>query len=65
MAAATAPEPITVVTAVPQQLPSDVAHFTGRERELAGLDALLPAGTGEGGATVGAGDGRPRPRGSP
>ncbi|MER6145247.1 BTAD domain-containing putative transcriptional regulator [Streptomyces sparsogenes] len=27
--------------AVPQQLPADVAHFTGRERELAGLDALL------------------------
>ncbi len=44
-----APEPISVVTAVPQQLPSDVAHFTGRERELAGLDALLRAGSGEGG----------------
>ncbi|MER7789086.1 BTAD domain-containing putative transcriptional regulator [Streptomyces sp. NPDC097640] len=27
--------------AVPQQLPADVVHFTGRERELAGLDALL------------------------
>ncbi|MGW5442509.1 AfsR/SARP family transcriptional regulator [Streptomyces asiaticus] len=46
---ATAPEQLTVVTAVPQQLPSDVAHFTGRERELAGLDALLPAGPGEAG----------------
>ncbi|WP_413103354.1 AfsR/SARP family transcriptional regulator [Streptomyces sp. Inha503] len=45
---ATAPEQITVVTAVPQQLPSEVAHFTGRERELAGLDALLPASTGTG-----------------
>ncbi|WP_246585845.1 AfsR/SARP family transcriptional regulator [Streptomyces yatensis] len=43
------PGPISVVTAVPQQLPSDVAHFTGRERELAGLDALLRAGSGEGG----------------
>ncbi|MFI0814274.1 AfsR/SARP family transcriptional regulator [Streptomyces sp. NPDC021098] len=30
--------------AVPQQLPPDVAHFTGRERELAGLDALLRTG---------------------
>ncbi|MFJ6589459.1 AfsR/SARP family transcriptional regulator [Streptomyces violaceusniger] len=46
---AAAPEPISVVTAVPQQLPSDVAHFTGRERELAGLDALLRAGSGEDG----------------
>lgn len=45
---ATAPAQITAVTAVPQQLPSDVTHFTGRERELAGLDALLPTGTGEG-----------------
>ncbi|MCG0284734.1 tetratricopeptide repeat protein [Streptomyces sp. PSAA01] len=45
----TTPGPISVVTAVPQQLPSDVAHFTGRERELAGLDALLRAGSGEGG----------------
>ncbi|MER8154469.1 BTAD domain-containing putative transcriptional regulator [Streptomyces sp. NPDC094472] len=48
-APATAPERISVVAAVPQQLPSDVAHFTGRERELAGLDALLRAGSGEGG----------------
>ncbi|WP_086709717.1 AfsR/SARP family transcriptional regulator [Streptomyces antimycoticus] len=46
---ASAAEPNSVVTAVPQQLPSDVAHFTGRERELAGLDALLRAGSGEGG----------------
>ncbi|MCQ8832236.1 AfsR/SARP family transcriptional regulator [Streptomyces malaysiensis] len=44
------PEPISVVTAVPQQLPSDVAHFTGRERELAGLDALLRTGSGDGGS---------------
>ncbi len=63
MAAAAAPEPITVVTAVPQQLPSDVAHFTGRERELAGLDALLPAGTGTGAGTgEGGGDGEGRGR---
>ncbi|WHX18468.1 BTAD domain-containing putative transcriptional regulator [Streptomyces malaysiensis subsp. malaysiensis] len=44
------PEPVSVVTAVPQQLPSDVAHFTGRERELAGLDALLRTGSGDGGS---------------
>ena len=31
-------------TAVPAQLPPDVAHFSGRERELAGLDALLRTG---------------------
>ncbi|RNG02306.1 ATP-binding protein, partial [Streptomyces botrytidirepellens] len=30
--------------AIPQQLPPDVAHFSGRERELAGLDALLRTG---------------------
>ncbi|MFD7506000.1 BTAD domain-containing putative transcriptional regulator [Streptomyces sp. NPDC059850] len=30
-------------TAVPAQLPPDVAHFTGRERELGGLDSLLRA----------------------
>ncbi|WP_245606293.1 AfsR/SARP family transcriptional regulator [Streptomyces himastatinicus] len=29
---------------IPQQLPPDVAHFSGRERELAGLDALLRTG---------------------
>ncbi|WP_432253233.1 BTAD domain-containing putative transcriptional regulator [Streptomyces sp. HNM1019] len=49
---APAPEQITVVTAVPQQLPSDVAHFTGRERELAGLDALLEGGAGGRAATA-------------
>ncbi|MEU7621359.1 BTAD domain-containing putative transcriptional regulator [Streptomyces hygroscopicus] len=55
-APATAPAPVTAPpVAVPQQLPSDVAHFTGRERELAGLDALLRAGSGEGG---GGGGGR-------
>lgn len=46
---AAASGPAAAITAVPQQLPSDVAHFTGRERELAGLDALLRAGSGEGG----------------
>ncbi|MDX3231128.1 AfsR/SARP family transcriptional regulator [Streptomyces sp. ME19-01-6] len=42
--------------AVPQQLPADVVHFTGRERELAGLDTLLrPApGTGAGRVPTGA-----------
>ncbi len=40
--AATAPEAAPV--AIPQQLPPDVAHFSGRERELAGLDALLRTG---------------------
>ncbi|MES4905679.1 MULTISPECIES: BTAD domain-containing putative transcriptional regulator [unclassified Streptomyces] len=40
--------------AVPQQLPADVAHFTGRDRELAGLDALLRPAPGTGtGATAG------------
>ncbi|MGB2571581.1 BTAD domain-containing putative transcriptional regulator [Micromonospora citrea] len=31
----------------PRQLPADVAHFTGRERQLAMLDALVPQDTGE------------------
>jgi DNA-binding SARP family transcriptional activator/tetratricopeptide (TPR) repeat protein len=31
----------------PRQLPADVLAFTGRERELAALDALLAAGDGE------------------
>ncbi|MGY0058294.1 AfsR/SARP family transcriptional regulator [Streptomyces sp. LZ34] len=38
--------------AVPQQLPADVAHFTGRERELAGLDALLRPAPGAGAGRV-------------
>ncbi|GAA2211774.1 BTAD domain-containing putative transcriptional regulator [Nonomuraea monospora] len=29
---------------VPRQLPARVAHFTGRQAELAALDSLLPAG---------------------
>ncbi|MEU1802296.1 BTAD domain-containing putative transcriptional regulator [Streptomyces sp. NPDC019937] len=37
----TAATPLAGAAAVPQQLPPDVAHFTGRERELASLDALL------------------------
>ncbi|MGW2327392.1 AfsR/SARP family transcriptional regulator [Streptomyces sp. NPDC001700] len=44
--ATAAPGPHTATaagTAVPAQLPPDVAHFTGRERELGGLDSLLRA----------------------
>src|SRR5580658_1503587 len=33
---------------VPQELPADVGAFTGRRRELAELDALLPAATAPG-----------------
>lgn len=33
------------VSAVPRELPADVAAFTGRSSELAALDALLPSGT--------------------
>lgn len=34
-------EPTSVAGSVPRQLPADVAHFTGRDAELAKLDALL------------------------
>ncbi|NUP37121.1 MAG: AfsR/SARP family transcriptional regulator, partial [Streptomyces sp.] len=49
----TSPEPPSesppaAEVAVPQQLPADVVHFTGRERELAGLDALLRPAPGAG-----------------
>jgi hypothetical protein len=33
--------PLAVSGSVPRQLPVDVAHFTGRDAELARLDALL------------------------
>ncbi|MEJ3659239.1 BTAD domain-containing putative transcriptional regulator [Actinomycetes bacterium KLBMP 9759] len=48
-------------THVPRQLPSDVAHFTGRAGELAALDALLD-GTGNATGpddTAGVSDGAP------
>jgi tetratricopeptide (TPR) repeat protein len=34
-------EPTSVAGSVPRQLPANVAHFTGRDAELAKLDALL------------------------
>ncbi|MGH3737787.1 MAG: BTAD domain-containing putative transcriptional regulator [Micromonosporaceae bacterium] len=37
-----APPPADTVQVRPQQLPSDIVRFTGRERELAALDRLLP-----------------------
>jgi DNA-binding SARP family transcriptional activator/tetratricopeptide (TPR) repeat protein len=39
-----APTPPTAVVAVPHQLPVDVAHFVGREAELAQLDHLAEQG---------------------
>lgn len=53
-APATAPATDVAPVVVPRQLPPDVAHFTGRERELAGLDALLRPGGGAGRAPTAA-----------
>ncbi|WP_203899710.1 ATP-binding protein [Virgisporangium aliadipatigenens] len=46
------PVPQRAAPPVPRQLPSAVAGFTGRDRQLSALDALLGTSTGSTGVTV-------------
>ena len=39
-------------TAVPRQLPRDIAHFTGRNRDMISLDTLLSSAASDGAGTV-------------
>lgn len=45
-------KPVTTTSRAPAQLPADVYAFTGRERELAALDDLLPEANGASTAVV-------------
>lgn len=43
----TTPAPVIEVAPIPRELPADAVGFTGRSRELADLDALLPEPAGD------------------